>query len=884
MNNENLKNAIAQVIKKNGNNEITATIMQNTLFSIVNQLGNGATYLGIAVPTTTPGTIDANCFYLADTPGIYSNFNAFVVKQKLVLFSNKTGSWVGTELNVPLSNSGGMNDFMTLTPGFSQITGLSVNFDIVKIELIGFYNRNTNGTQNYSQIVTFKVTYMDNTTQNYSYRASPGGVIVSGIETHDIIVGTNKLSFTVRWDGVEINSTTIREIDKRQIQFLPTENNKPFGYNEGKDIQNNYFDKKNVLGSYGNSSTSVINQKKISEFVQGTFDVSVNLLSNDLSNFYMNQRTGSNVLDPLVTNSGNVRVVACKPILLKQNTTYCVNGALLSVIMDGFFSPTEEIKTGSGNGVVFTEFTEITGGYKFTTPSNMNTPYFVMNFYLNTSLTALLSPSQIQEGQTITSYENIGYILKEEALPPINLDVLDLSQLRLDTIPTTNDFTTFNLDYTYDDKIGSLTKFNRIDSAKQCGLVFNENIRAINFKINSLWDSGHIGLIAGIGIENTTNVYAILSIYEGTNINPGVVLNIFASNPQDNSINGGGRVAAPLTAPENDLPKVFVGDILRVELLDNGVFRSTINRNGIIIPHFIFDTKGSWVTPNRLGWNNGLRLGFVSRFASTATNIISDLRIYDNQSDLMLANHRVAKNEQIIFPNLNKPTWLAIGDSITDIDGNNGKGYISFVNRQNWANVINKGYSGWTIYKLWRDRSIGSANKTEWLTSVPNADIITIFAGTNDFDTNFAIPATDEIMDTLPDPHPRFGTFDKNDSDFMNVHTTLGALRTMIEYCLNNNNHAKIVILAPWYREKSKVVSGVIEKMLINSEGRTIYDYADAICKVADEYNLPCINLSRKTGVNTFNLPGFTYDLLHPNEKGSKYLANFIGNIIKDNY
>ena len=60
-----LKNAIASVIKTNGNQKITGQILQNTLNSIVNAVGENATFAGVATPSTNPGTPDGPVFYIA---------------------------------------------------------------------------------------------------------------------------------------------------------------------------------------------------------------------------------------------------------------------------------------------------------------------------------------------------------------------------------------------------------------------------------------------------------------------------------------------------------------------------------------------------------------------------------------------------------------------------------------------------------------------------------------------------------------------------------------------------------------------------------------------------------------------------------------------------
>lgn len=71
---ENLKDAVKQVIKQNGNQEITGSILQDTLFNIINTIGKEATFAGIATPTTNPGIPDGQVFYIASEPGNYVNF------------------------------------------------------------------------------------------------------------------------------------------------------------------------------------------------------------------------------------------------------------------------------------------------------------------------------------------------------------------------------------------------------------------------------------------------------------------------------------------------------------------------------------------------------------------------------------------------------------------------------------------------------------------------------------------------------------------------------------------------------------------------------------------------------------------------------------------
>ena len=94
---EELKNAIADVIKTNGNNEISGAHLQSVLKTIVSTLGGNATFAGVATPSTNPGTPDQNIFYLATDAGTYVNFGNIVVnKGEVAILSNKTNKWVKT--------------------------------------------------------------------------------------------------------------------------------------------------------------------------------------------------------------------------------------------------------------------------------------------------------------------------------------------------------------------------------------------------------------------------------------------------------------------------------------------------------------------------------------------------------------------------------------------------------------------------------------------------------------------------------------------------------------------------------------------------------------------------------------------------------------------
>ena len=140
---ENLKSAIKQAIKQNGNQEITGNLLQSTLLSMVDTIGTDNTELdkkfdkgnivqttgesedkvmsqkatstelekkadktsvealkknyvfaGIATPTTNPGTPDMSVFYLANQDGTYTNFNGIKLSLgESAILKYNNGTW-----------------------------------------------------------------------------------------------------------------------------------------------------------------------------------------------------------------------------------------------------------------------------------------------------------------------------------------------------------------------------------------------------------------------------------------------------------------------------------------------------------------------------------------------------------------------------------------------------------------------------------------------------------------------------------------------------------------------------------------------------------------------------------------------------------------------
>nr|DAO04748.1 MAG TPA: XynB-like protein [Caudoviricetes sp.] len=101
---EQLKQAVSDVIKSNGNQEITGAILQNALLTIISTIGNNATFAGVATPETIPGTPDQNIFYIVSEKGEYPNFNVEIVDNEVGIFYNESGQWSYKNLNIAKSD------------------------------------------------------------------------------------------------------------------------------------------------------------------------------------------------------------------------------------------------------------------------------------------------------------------------------------------------------------------------------------------------------------------------------------------------------------------------------------------------------------------------------------------------------------------------------------------------------------------------------------------------------------------------------------------------------------------------------------------------------------------------------------------------------------
>ena len=119
----NLKSDIEAAVYPNGEREVTALMVQAVLKEMVDVLGAGFLFMGVASTGTTPPSTDAKMFYLAPA-GTYTGFGLTVSAGHIGVFMYN-GTWTCSELKVG-GGGGGVTVVDNLT-STSSTDALSAN-------------------------------------------------------------------------------------------------------------------------------------------------------------------------------------------------------------------------------------------------------------------------------------------------------------------------------------------------------------------------------------------------------------------------------------------------------------------------------------------------------------------------------------------------------------------------------------------------------------------------------------------------------------------------------------------------------------------------------------------------------------------------------------
>ena len=199
-------------------------------------------------------------------------------------------------------------------------------------------------------------------------------------------------------------------------------------------------------------------------------------------------------------------------------------------------------------------------------------------------------------------------------------------------------------------------------------------------------------------------------------------------------------------------------------------------------------------------------------------------------------------------------TAVFVGDSITAGTGCDGDKYWQILEESmGLSNVTAMGVPGSCISAK-SDYGTNNSPLIQRYNDIPEADLISIFMGTNDYGHDTPLGTIDDIGDT----------------------SFYGALNVIIPSLQAKHPDSRIVFVTPLHRYGFGGLNFDYEK---NGAGFTLQDYVDAVIKVCRRYSVPVIDLYSISGLNpSLAVIRNTYmpDGLHPNANGHKYIANIL--------
>lgn len=264
-----------------------------------------------------------------------------------------------------------------------------------------------------------------------------------------------------------------------------------------------------------------------------------------------------------------------------------------------------------------------------------------------------------------------------------------------------------------------------------------------------------------------------------------------------------------------------VGNAIMQDIYTGNVSNICVNKLKSKIEIIINNTNKVYIDYNRLGCTyNDICFGFGRSLGLSSYTLCDDLS-YSYRGDLEESINSISSP----IANLK---WNAIGDSMTEPSDS----YHYYISNKYNITVNNYGVSGNTTSDI--------VNRLSNINT--EADIITVFAGTNDFGKN--VP----------------------------IETVKNNVKTIIENLVTNNLGKKIGWILPIQRLD----------MTSNTLELTLLDYVKAIKEICEQYSIPTLDLYREGGFPVL-VPAFaniyinTADKLHPTTAGHIYLSDIIG-------
>lgn len=199
-------------------------------------------------------------------------------------------------------------------------------------------------------------------------------------------------------------------------------------------------------------------------------------------------------------------------------------------------------------------------------------------------------------------------------------------------------------------------------------------------------------------------------------------------------------------------------------------------------------------------------------------------------------------------------TWNAIGDSITEHNAKTNKNYHDYIAAKIGCKVNNYGISG-TGWRTPNSTNTQPAIYNRISSLAANADLITVFAGTNDWGEVYTTMTLGAFGDTAP------------------ATSFYGAVDNTISQLVTKYPTKTIAVFTPIQR------SDAWYNLQHGTSGVSMQQVADAIITVANKYNIPVLDLYRQGNMYAQNTTFQTMmmpDGLHPNDAGHVALADKI--------
>lgn len=298
-----------------------------------------------------------------------------------------------------------------------------------------------------------------------------------------------------------------------------------------------------------------------------------------------------------------------------------------------------------------------------------------------------------------------------------------------------------------------------------------------------------------------------------------------------------------------------VGDTIKVEIFSD---RITFSKNGV----FWFDTLNTLIS-TYADWTT--TLGFIAPDAASYV-VAQYFRPY-NSDDLTA---QLVEIDTKLTSKHKYRNWMLHGDSITWYDGQAFPdtttciGYPTHViNATGIVKQNNYAISGASMAEGPTYPTNGSISTSGLTRTMTSTDVVTIFAGTNDFKLNVPMGTLGAIGDVYAD---------------LVVTEFYGSYRKLIEYILTNRPSCKIYLMTPIQRDASSY-----DVNTTNTAGHKLIDYVTAVKAIGNMYGLPVLDLFATSGITKLTLTTFCIDGLHPNNAGQLRLAEMIIPFMENN-